>query len=174
LRFISSEYLLSCYNVAIMRILTVLLCTPALFGLVAAQSTKPGSGPCALLTQAEVQAAVGAPVSDGVINKTNQAVCDFKAGATGSTVGIMLTRKSAADSADKTVTALKKSNIKAEAVPGFGEGAYSSSPGYGMQQLGVYKGGSHVIVTVLIIGAPDAKSKTIAQTVMRKALARVP
>ena len=38
-----------------------------------------------------------------------------------------------------------------------------------MQQLGVYKGSNHVIVTVLLFGASDVKSKTIAQALMRKA-----
>jgi hypothetical protein len=43
-----------------------------------------------------------------------------------------------------------------------------------MQQLGVYKGSNQVIVTVLLMGSPEAKSKTVAQAVMRKALVRVP
>jgi hypothetical protein len=143
-------------------------------GPAAAQPAKPGLSPCALLTKAEVQEAVGAPVSEGVVNSTNKSVCDFKAGDTGSTVGIMLTTKAAADTAERTVSGLKKMKISAEVTPGFGDSAYASSPGYGMQQLGVYKGSNHVIVTVLLLGAPDAKSKTVAQAVMRKALARVP
>jgi hypothetical protein len=157
-----------------MRILTVLLCSSVLSGLAATQPANQGGGPCALLTKAEVQEAVGSPVAAGVVNKTNPAVCDFKVGDSGSSVGIMLTRKSAADSADNTVAELKKRKIAAEVIPGFGDSAYSASPGYGMQQLGVYKGANQVIVTVLILGAPEAKSKAVAQTVMRKALARVP
>ncbi len=140
--------------------------------LVSAQQSKPG--PCALVTQAEVQEAVGSPVAAGVVNTTNKTVCDFKVGDGGSTAGIMLTSKSAVDNAAKTVEELKKRNIKAEVVPGLGDGAYASSPGYGMQQLGAYKGSSHVIVTVLLLGAPEAKSKAATQALMRKALARVP
>ncbi|MCX6627780.1 MAG: hypothetical protein NTW28_09150, partial [Candidatus Solibacter sp.] len=108
------------------------------------------------------------------VNANNKSVCDFKVGDAGSIVNIMLTSKSAADSAEKTVAELKKGKISAEVTPGFGDSAYSSSPGYGMQQLGVYKGSKHVIVTVLLLGAPDAKSKTAAQAIMRKALPRVP
>ncbi len=157
-----------------MRLLTALLCTSVFLGTAAAQPPKAGPSPCALLTKAEVQAAVGAPASEGVINTTNKSVCDFKAGDTGSTVSVMLTSKAPGDTAEKTVAELKKRKIDAEVTPGFGDSAYASSPGYGMQQLGVYKGSSHVIVTVLLLGSPDAKSKAVGQAIMRKALARIP
>ncbi|HEY3441431.1 MAG TPA: hypothetical protein VGK29_11790 [Paludibaculum sp.] len=157
-----------------MRLLTALSCVSFVLGIAIAQTAKPGAGPCALITKAEVQEAVGSPVAEGVVNRTNPNVCDFKIGATGSAVSIMLTRKSPVDSAEKTVDALKKSKINAEVVAGFGDSAYASSPGYGMQQLGVYQGSSHVIATVLILGSPEAKAKAVAQAVMRKALARVP
>jgi hypothetical protein len=157
-----------------MRLLTALMSMSVLLGPAVAQPAKPGLSPCALLTKAEVQAAVGSPVSEGAINPTNKSVCDFKAGDTGSAVSIMLTAKAPGDTAEKTAAELKKRKIGAEVTPGFGDGAYSSSPGYGMQQLGVYKGPNQVIVTVFLLGAPEAKSKTVAQAVMRKALARVP
>ena len=143
-----------------------MLLGPALAG-------TPATGPCSLLTKAEVQDAVGTPVSEGAVNTINRTVCDFKVDALGSAVSVMLTGKAPGDSAGKTVAELKKQKIAAQVVSGFGDGAYASNPGYGMQQLGVYKGTSHVIVTVLLMGAPDAKSKTVAEAVMRKALVRV-
>ena len=109
-------------------------------GFAAAQPPKAGSGPCALLTKAEVQEAVGAPVSEGVVNATNKSVCDFKVGDAGSAVSIMLTAKGSGDTAERTVAALKKQKIAAEVTPGFGDSAYASSPGYGMQQLGAREG----------------------------------
>jgi hypothetical protein len=146
--------------------LTSILAGPAVGG-------TPASGPCSLVTKAEVQEAAGTPVSDGAVNKINPAVCDFAVDTTGSAVSLLLTSKRPADSAEKTVGELKNQKLTAQVVTGFGDGAYTSSPGYGMQQLGVYKGTSHVIVTVLLMGAPDAKSKTVAEAVMRKALVRV-
>ena len=131
-----------------------------------AQPAKPGAGPCALLTKAEVSEAAGTPVSEGVVNSTNKLVCDFK-------VGELLTDKAAGDSGEKTVSELKKRKMTAEVVSGFGDSAYVSSPGYGMQQLGVYKGSKHVIVTVMIMGSPEAKAKAVAEKTMRKALARL-
>ncbi len=156
-----------------MRLLTALFCMSFFLGLALAQPSKPGLSPCALLTKAEVQEAVGAPVSEAALNMTNKSVCDFKVGDAGS-VSIMLTAKGPADSAAKTVAELKKRNISGEVVPGLGDSAYASSPGYGMQQLGAYKGSHQVIATVLLFGSPEAKSKAVAQAVMRKALARVP
>ena len=156
-----------------MRLSTALVCVSVFLGSAAAQPLKPGPSPCALVTKAEVQAAVGAPVSEGAIHTTNKSVCDFKVGDAGSVVSIMLTAKGPADTAETMVAGLKKQKISAEVASGFGDSAYASSPGYGMQQLGVYKGSNHVIVTVLLFGAPEAKSKTVAQAVMRKALARL-
>ncbi len=157
-----------------MRFLTALFCVTVFLGPATAQSSKPGLSPCALLTKAEVQEAVGSPVSEGAINTTQKSICDFKVGDAGSGVSIMLVAKGPGDTAEKMVAGLKKQKISAEVTSGFGDSAYVSSPGYGMQQLGVYKGSNHVIVTVLVFGAPEAKSKTVAQEVMRKALARLP
>jgi hypothetical protein len=150
--------------------------TTLLLGLVLAGSGlagTPATGPCSLLTKAEVQEAVGTPVSEGAVNTINRTVCDFKVDALGSAVSLMLTGKIPSDSAEKTVAELKKQKISAQVVSGFGDSAYTSTPGYGMQQLAVYKGSSHVIVTVLLMGAPEAKSKAVAEAVMRKALVRV-
>jgi len=137
------------------------------------QTPKQGLSPCALVNRAEVQEAAGGSVSDGVLNQNNKVVCDFKAGDAG-VVSVMLTAKSPGDTAEKTVAELKKRKINGEVVSGFGDSAYASSPGYGMQQLGVYKGAHHVIVTVMLFGEPEAKSKAVTQKVMRKALTRVP
>ena len=155
-----------------MRLLRVVLGVSVLLGPVASQPSKAGLSPCSLVTKAEVQEAAGAPAGEGSINAHNKSVCDFKVGDAGS-VGIMLTAKAPGDSAERTVAELKKRNITAQVTPGFGDSAYASSGDYGTQQLGVYKGSNHVIVTVLMFGAPEAKSKALAQAVMRKALVRM-
>jgi hypothetical protein len=156
-----------------MRFSSALLCIPFLFSALSAQTPKAGTSPCSLVTKAEIEEAVGGPVSDGVANAHNKMVCDYKAGAAG-TFNILLTSKAAGDKAERTVAELKKRGIQAELVPGFGESAYATRPGPGMQQLGVYKGSSHVIVTAMMFGKPDAKAKAVCQAIMRKALPRVP
>jgi hypothetical protein len=152
-----------------MRYTALALCALVFSFACNAQSPSP----CSLATKAEVQEAAGTAVQDGTVNSTNKMVCDFKVGSMGSSVSILLTSKTAADSAAKTVAELKKRNIASELVPGLGDGAYSSSPGYGMQQIGAFKGARHVVVTVLILGGPEAKNKEVAIKVMRKALSRL-
>jgi hypothetical protein len=143
----------------------------SLFALSAAAQAQPS--PCSLVTRAEVKQAAGAEVSEGALNSINKLVCEYKAATPGSIISVTLTAKAPADSAERTVAELNKRKIAAAVVPGIGDGAYSASPGYGMQQLGAYKGSKHVVVTVLLMGAPEAKSKAAAAEVMKKALGRI-
>lgn len=80
-----------------MRTLIALFCSLFLSALARAQTVKPGGNPCALLTKAEVQEAVGSPVADGVPHAGNKLVCDFKLGGTGSLVSILLTSRGPVD-----------------------------------------------------------------------------
>jgi hypothetical protein len=152
---------------------SVILLVLFIVGVVGASPVNAAGGPCALLTKAEVQEASGVTVAEGVVNTTNKSVCDYRVGAGGSGIGIMLTDKGAADSAEKMVAGLAKSKISAKVVPGIGDGAYASSPGYGMQQFGAFKGSKHVIATVMLIGAPEAKAKDAAEKVIRKAVGKL-
>ena len=112
-------------------------------------------------------------VSDGAADPINKSICNFKIGDTGSAVTVLLTDKGPGDSAEKMVAELKKRKMSGAVAAGIGDSAYTSSPGYGMQQLGAYKGSKHVVVTVFIMGTPESKAKTIAEKVMRKALTRL-
>ncbi len=156
-----------------MRIFAITFGVVLLSSFARAQPAKPGLTPCALLTKAEVQEAAGVAVSDGAAHPVNKSICNFKIGDTGSAVTVLLTNKGPGDSAEKTVAELKKGKMSGAVVAGIGDSAYTSSPGYGMQQLGAYKGSRHVVVTVFIMGTPEAKAKAIAEKVMRKALTRL-
>ena len=156
---------------ATMRLFQITFCIPALC-LAAMAQTKPPA-PCSLLTAAEIQQITGGAVTEATPNKLNPSVCDYQM-AGGSILNVTVTAKGPADSAEKMVSELKKRNIKAEVVAGIGDGSYASAPGYGMQQSGAYKGSSHVIVTVLMAGTPEAKAKTTAQTLLKKAPTKVP
>ncbi len=142
--------------------------------IASAQPAKPGAklSPCSLLTKAEVQEATGAAASDPKLNTTNSSVCDFKVGDLNA-VGIMLQQLGPNDSAERTMAELKKRKIETQPVSGIGDRAFFASPGYGMQQLSAYKGSKYVIVTALIMGAPEAKVRGIIQSLARKALARL-
>ena len=156
-----------------MRIFAITFGAVLLSGFAGAQPAKPGLTPCALVTKAEVQEAAGVAVSDGAADPINKSICNFKIGDTGSAVTVLLTDKGPGDSAEKMVAELKKRKMSGAVAAGIGDSAYTSSPGYGMQQLGAYKGSRHVVVTVFIMGTPESKAKTIAEKVMRKALTRL-
>jgi len=156
-----------------MRIFAITFGVVLLSGFAAAQPAKPDLSPCALVTKAEVQEAAGVAVSDGAPDPINKLICNFKIGDTGSSVTVLLTNKGSGDSAERTVAEMNKRKMSAAVAAGIGDGAYTSSPGYGMQQLGAYKGSRHVVVTVFIMGTPEAKAKAIAEKVMRKALTRL-
>ncbi|MBA3975339.1 MAG: hypothetical protein C0504_14125 [Candidatus Solibacter sp.] len=144
-----------------------------LIPIAALAQPAPAPAPCSLVTRAEVQQAAGVEVSAGAPNSINKLVCEYKTATPGSIVSVLLTAKAAADSAERTVAELNKRKLAASVVPGLGDSAYAASPGYGMQQLGAYKGSKHVVVTVLLMGAPEAKAKAAAAAVMKKALERL-
>ena len=155
-----------------MRLLPAIFLAGAVLGP-AAQTAKSIT-PCSLVTKAEVTEAIGASVTDGAPNANNKAVCDFISPETGGAANVTLTPKAPGDSAEKMVAELKKRKIDSEVVAGFGDSAYVAAQAYGTQQIGVYKGANHVIVTVLLMGKPEAKAKQAAQAIMRKALTRMP
>jgi hypothetical protein len=154
-----------------MKLFRIGMCVLALC-LAATAQVKPAA-PCSLLTAADIQQVAGGAVTEGTPNKLNPSVCDYKMAA-GSILNVTVTPKGPADTAEKMVSELKKRNITAEVVAGIGDSSYASSPGYGMQQAGAYKGSNHVIVTILLAGAPEAKARTTAQTLLKKALTKVP
>ncbi len=140
---------------------------------VCAQPAKPVSDPCALVTKAEMQEAIGKPVTATQINSINKAVCDFTIGQLGAAANVMLVNKAPGDSPEKVVAEMRKRKKEAETVSGLGDGAYIADGGYGMRVLGVYKGSKHALVTLLLPGVPVPKVKAIAEQVIRKALARL-
>jgi hypothetical protein len=154
-----------------MRWIQTTFCIPALCVAAMAQPKPPV--PCSLLTAADIQQAAGGSVSEGMPDKLNALVCDYKMAA-GSILNVTVTAKGPADSAEKMVSELKKRKIPAEVAAGIGDSSYASAPGYGIQQAGAYKGSNHVIVTLLLAGTPEAKAKTTAQMLLKKALTKLP
>jgi hypothetical protein len=128
--------------------------------------------PCALVSKADIEQAVGSSAGDPKPNASNAAVCDFKVGDYG-TVGLMTQRSRPGETPDKIIAELKKRNIPVSNAPGIGDRSFFTSPGYGMNQLNTFKGSNYLIITLLIPGAGEEKQKAIAEKVMRKALAKL-
>ncbi len=165
-------------NQPISVIRTVLMAVVAVFcftGVAAAEGAQK-IDTCTLLTKAEIQAAVGQNVGDGKLNaKANPAVgspCEYVVGDYGA-FSILVKTTGFGETADKTMTELKKMKIAVSEAPGIGDSSFFSSPGYGMIQLNTFKGSNYLIITLLVPGATEAAEKTAAEKLMRTALTKI-
>lgn len=144
-------------------------------GMVAAQEVQKIDA-CALLTKAEIQAAIGQEVGDGKLNaNANPLVgqpCEFKVGAYG-VFSILVKTAGPGETADKVMAEFKNRKIAVSDAAGIGDRSFFSSPGYGMIQLNTFKGPRYLIITMLVPGATEAAQKTAAETLMRKALTNI-
>lgn len=150
----------------ILTVAILALAVPAI-----AQQPKKLS-PCTVVTKAEVQEAVGGggTVADPQVNKLNATVCDFKVGDFGI---LNVTVPAVVTSPDNFLAQAKRSKLTPVQAPGIGDRSFYTSPGYGMAQLNTFKGGSYVIVTVMVPGADEPMNRAIAAKVMQKALPRM-
>jgi hypothetical protein len=157
------------------NVLMILAAVFCFIGMAAAQGSQK-IDPCSLLTKAQIQAAVGQNVSDGKPNlKANPAVgapCQYVVGDYGA-FSILVKAVGPGETADKTMSELKKMNIAVSDAPDIGDRSFFSSPGYGMLQLNTFKGSWYLIITILIPGATEDAQKTAAGKLMRQALTKI-
>ena len=127
--------------------------------------------PCTLVSKEEVRDVVGVEVGDPKPNTTNKAVCDYKFGDFNS-VSFMVPSSSSMTTPDQIMDGLKKQNIPVTETSGVGDRAFFADPGYGMVQLNAFKGNQYVILTMTMNRADEAKKKSIAAELMKKALSK--
>lgn len=144
-------------------------------GAAAAQGPQKTDA-CTLLTQAEIQAAIGQTVGIGKLNlKANPAVgqpCEYVVGSYG-VFSILAKTAGPGETADKMMAELKKRKTAVSDAPGVGDRSFFASPGYGMLQLNTFKGSKYLIITMLVPGSTEAAQKTAAKKLMNKALTRI-
>lgn len=150
-----------------------------LAGVVLARQTGTGVqkiDPCALLTKAEIQEALGQDVQDGKLNTTaNAAVgtpCEYVVGSYGA-FSLLVKPVGPGETADRTLAELKKMNMKTADAPSVGDRSFFAFPGYGMVQLNTFKGTHYIIMTLLVPGASEEDQKAPAEKLMRKVLTRL-
>jgi len=153
---------------------SALTCSSALT-TVAADSGKK-IDPCALLTKAEIEAAVGKPVGDSKPGANqNPAVgvsCTFTIASFGS-FNLLIKPLSSYETPAKIKAAFQKRNTKMAAAPGVGADAFFLFPGYGMVQLNAFKGGKYALITLLIPDAKEDAAKAPAEKLMKLVLTRI-
>jgi len=135
-----------------------------------AQPKPAATDPCSLLTKADIKELSGLDASVGTLNKNNATVCDYVVGA-GGVVSVSVPPGSGA-TPEAMVAGLNKRNIKTENAAGVGDRAFFAAMGYGMIQLNAFKGRNYVIITLMLPGMDEAKSKGVATKLMNKALAK--
>jgi hypothetical protein len=136
-----------------------------------AQPAKPRVDPCSLLTKADIKEAAGVESTGGTPNKNNAAVCDYGLGGAG-VLGVSVPPGGADATPDKIAVELGKRGMKTEDAPGIGDRAFFAAMGYGMTQLNAFTGRSYVIITIMLPGSTEAKTRDVATKLMNKALAK--
>lgn len=150
-------------------LLTALLAT--LVSASAFAQPKPAAvDPCSLLAKADIKEVSGLDTSGGTLNKRNATVCDYVVGA-GGVLNVSVPPAPGA-TPDAMMAELKKRSIKTENAAGVGDRAFFPAMGYGMIQLNAFKGRHYVIITLMLPGMDEAKSKGVAAKLMTKALAK--
>jgi hypothetical protein len=139
-----------------------------------AQTGAKSIDPCALLTKAEVQQVLGTDVGDGKFNPKNGAgpTCQFTVGGFGQ-LSLMARPARPDEIPDQMVSEFKKHDVKAEEVKGVGDKAILTLPGYGMVQLGVFKGSTYLIFTMMVPNVSEEKAKPLVQKLALKAIAKL-
>jgi hypothetical protein len=146
-------------------LLAILACASAF-----AQPKPTTTDPCSLLTKADIKELSGLDTPGGTLNKNNAAVCDYGVGA-GGVVNVSVPPASAA-TPETMMAELNKRNVKTESAAGVGDRAFFAAMGYGMTQLNAFKGRNYVIITLMLPGMDEAKTKGVATKLMNRALAK--
>jgi len=152
-----------------MRILTLAAAVLPIAFTAAAQPRAVD--PCSFLTKADIKEATGQDTPGGSVNKINSTVCDHVVGA-GGVISVTAPTLGPNETPDAIAAALNKQKIKTENATGVGDRAFFASMGYGMIQLNAFKGRHYVIITLMLPGSAEAKTKEVAIKLMAKALAK--
>jgi hypothetical protein len=149
------------------------------FGLLlaAAASAQPAKlDPCALVTQAEVKAALGMEIGALKINTMMGAaagtLCDFQVGDIGAG-GILLRALSTVETPARIRSESDKAGIKTSDAQGFGPGAFYAVGSYGVTQLNAFKGSTQVMVQLMLMTSPPDKVREALAKLMTAVMPRV-
>jgi hypothetical protein len=140
-----------------------------------ANAAKP-IDPCTLLTQAEIQAALGKPVQPGKPKaQTNPAAgsdCTFVVADYGM-FDILVKPLSISETPARIKAEFARLKMNPVDLPGVGDVSFFTSPGYGMTQLHAIKGSRYVLFTLLVPGLTEPAQKVAAEKLMRKLLPKL-
>jgi hypothetical protein len=157
---------------ALFTLTVMVFCSFPFAGIAAEKAVDP----CALLTLAEIQEALGTPVQAGKL-KTNAnpaagADCTFVVADYGS-FNILLKPLGYSETPERIKAQFAKMKMNPVDLPNVGDYSFFTSPGYGMTQLQTFKGSRYILFTILVPGAKEAAQQAAAAKLMRILLSRI-
>jgi hypothetical protein len=158
------------------RVLFALIVIISVFLPLVGVAVEKAVDPCSLLTQAEIQEALGKPVQAGIL-KTNAtpaagATCNFVVGGFGS-FNILLKPTYAGQTPEQIKAQFAKMKMNPVDLPNVGDYSFFTSPGFGMTQLQTFKGNKYILFTILVPGAKEPAQQAAAAKLMRLLLSRL-
>jgi hypothetical protein len=133
------------FRIAMVWSIIVLVFLP-LAGIAAEKTVDP----CSLLTQDEIQEALGKPVKAGIL-KTHAtpaagADCNFVVDGFGS-FNILLKPTYAGETPERIKAQFAQMKMNPVDLPNVGDYSFFTSPGFGMTQLQTFKGSKYILFT---------------------------
>jgi hypothetical protein len=132
--------------------------------------------PCSLLTPAEIQAVVGKPVKPGTpkvqANPASGSNCTYVVGDFGS-FNVLIKPLQTGESAQIYKAQFAKMKMAPTDLPGVGDAAFFTSPGYGMVQLHAFKSSKYILFTLLVPGLKEPAVRPMAGKLMKTVVARI-
>jgi hypothetical protein len=156
--------------------ISVLTVLAVVFLSAVSSAAEKAVNPCSLLTQSEIQEALGKPVQAGTL-KTHAtpaagADCNFVVGDFGS-FNIVLKPMYTGETPELMRAQFAKMKMNLVDLPNVGDRSFFTSPGFGMTQLQTFKGSKYILFTLLVPGVTEATQQAAAAKLMRKLLTRL-
>ena len=153
----------------------VFVLASVLFATTVSAADKPFD-PCSLLTPAEIQAVVGKPVKPGTpkvqSNPLAGSDCTYIVGDFGS-LNVLSKPLQRGESAELFKAQFAKMKMAPVDLPGVGDGAFFTSPGFSMVQLHAFNGSKYILFTLLIPGLNEQAVRPLAAKLMKIVVTRI-
>jgi len=132
--------------------------------------------PCSLLTPAEIQAVVKAPVQPGAAkaqsNPMAGANCTYVVGGFGS-LNVLVKPLQRGETAEVYKAQFAKMKMAPADLPGVGDASFFTSPGFNMVQLHTFKASKYILFTLLVPGAQEPAVRPMAEKLMKTVVTRI-
>lgn len=146
-----------------------------LFAATVSAADKPFD-PCSLLTPAEIQAVVGKPIKPGTpkvqSNPLAGSDCTYIVGDFGS-LNVLSKPLQSGETAELFKAQFAKMKMAPVDLPGVGEAAFYTSPGFSMVQLHAIKAGKYLLITLLVPGLNEQAVRPLAAKLMKTIVSRI-